>query len=108
MQYDLNWGKDQKFFDALKAKGKRIGARANRRPLVPKALSQYWKAFLDLHKRRQWQQACPQPLTYTELKAYIELKFYSRKPEQVRRLLKFVEELDNAYLTDFSEKQEGS
>ena len=102
----MEWGGGQDFFKALKLKGKKVGGNASGGPPIDPRLLQYWRAFSDLHRRRQWQQGGPQPLAYTEMEAYIRLKFRLKKPPQVRRLLRFVEDLDDAFLNNFSEKQE--
>lgn len=106
--YDLDWGEDQTFFEAIKAKGKVVGAGASQRPTIPKRLFPYWTAFVSLHERRGWSQSGPQPISYTELKSFIQLKFPYKGADQVRRLLKFAEELDNAYLADFADRRERS
>lgn len=83
-----------------------MGSAADGRPPIERRLLQYWGAFSDLHRRRQWQQGGPQPLSYTEMESYIRLKFRLKGPPQIRRLLRFVEELDDAFLNNFAEKQE--
>jgi len=106
--YDLDWGEDQDFFAALAAKGKKVGPRAVQRPRIPKRLSPYWEAFIAMHQRRQWSQAGPQAISYLEIRSFIELKFVHRGSSQLRRLLRFTEELDNAYLADYADRQERS
>jgi len=45
----------------------------------------------------------PQPITYQEIAAYIGLKF-QLKLDQVIKLIRFTEELDDAYLKNYTEK----
>ena len=72
---------------------------------MPPRLIPYWNAFIDLSKRRdKTETGYPKPIKYQEMQSYISLKF-NREAPQVRRLLLFVEALDDAYLADFSEKQ---
>lgn len=70
-------------------------------PRLTPRLQVYYKAFLDLHKRRQWHQSGPQPITYQEILAYVQVKF-PLKSEQLRRFALFVEEMDTTYIKDYS------
>lgn len=85
--------------------GKSLGTSAGSgRPAIPKRLQIYWSAFATLHKRRQFAYSGPQPLSLTDIQSYINLCFgydSSYNPKLVR----FVSAMDDAYLTNFFEKQ---
>ena len=101
----MSWGQSSKFFEELKKQGKKLGAGAGRvRPRIPPMLAPYWRAFTDLHRRRQWHQSGPQPISYQEMESYARLKFRVGLV-QVQRMVRFIEDLDDAYLVHFAEKQ---
>jgi len=81
----------------------KLGKSASLRPRLSPLLQVYYRAFLDLHRRRQWHMSGPQPITYQEIAAYIGLKF-QLKLDQVIKLIRFTEELDDAYLKNYTEK----
>lgn len=101
----MTWAKAAELFEELQKQGKKLGPGAQAKPQLLPRLEVYWQAFLDLHRRRQWHASGPQPLTYQEMKAYIELKFPMGKA-QILRFLLFVEQLDDVYLSDYADKQE--
>jgi len=101
--YGLNWGKSSKLFAELKKKGVKLGANASSNQELSPLLQVYYRAFLDLHRRRQWHTSGPQPITYQEMAAYIGLKF-QMKFDQVARLIRFTEDLDDAYIKNYAEK----
>lgn len=105
--YDLTWGKDVAFFNMLKAQGKDLGKSAKQgRPEIPQRLYIYWSAFAALHRRRQFAHMGPQPLSFTDIQAYLTLCFNHRNSVTYRtRFIRFISAMDDAYLTDVSEKQ---
>ena len=80
-----------------------LGENAAARPEVSPLLQVYYRAFIDMHRRRQWHMSGPQPLTYQEIAAYVGIKFQMGF-DQVTRLVRFTEDLDDAYLSNYAEK----
>ena len=81
----------------------KLGVNASSNPELSPLLQVYYRAFLDLHRRRQWHASGPQPITYQEMAAYVGLKF-QMKFNQVARFIRFTEDLDDAFLKNYSEK----
>lgn len=60
----------------------------------PNLLSHIWAAFLRLNKTRKGGFSGPEPISYTEIKAYIELSNHSLDSWEVDAII----ELDQIYL----------
>lgn len=77
---------------------------AESRPNIPYRLQPYWSSFVYLHKRRQWFEGGPQPISMEAVKSYVDLGFRVA-PEQIRRFLRFVDALDDVFLSNYAEGQ---
>ncbi len=75
------------------------------RPELKKRLFLYWKAFAALHRRRQFAHMGPQPISYTDIQAYLALCFSPNKADYRARFIRFISAMDDAYLADFFDKQ---
>lgn len=66
-------------------------------PQVPEAGRTFWNWFLDLHDTRQWSEAGPLPISYSEIRAYAELMRWPLRPCDVE----FIRAMDRAYMNSF-------
>lgn len=106
MDYSLKWAKAEKLFEQLRKQGKQLGKRASSRPQLLPHLSIYWRAFNRLHGRRRFDgMAGPQPIPYSEMESFIRLQF-QMEWDQVNRLIRYIEAMDDVYLADYAAKQE--
>ena len=90
----------------MQAKGKKLGEAVSQgRPELPKRLILYWSAFASLHRRRQLAYMGPQPISFTDMQAYLTLCFNHDSAAYRARFIRFISAMDDAYLADFSENQ---
>ena len=68
-------------------------------PPFPQALVHVWSAFIDLSKCRSSGFSAPNPITYSDIKAYMETTLTPLNPVEVQG----IRELDNAYLGAYHE-----
>jgi hypothetical protein len=61
-----------------------------------------WEAYGILDKGRQWGHSGPQPILVSELEAYCRLKDIEDRSDLVR----YIQQMDSAYLKDYRVKAE--
>lgn len=85
--------------------GVELGENASKRRVrVKPRLLLYWRGFVYLHRRRQWFDGGAQPITMGAIASYIQVSSLGGQ-EQDRRFLKFVDALDDVFLTHVAEEQ---
>lgn len=74
-------------------------------PGVKKHLQVFWNSFFDLHRRRQWHQAGPQPISTTQMKDYLSGLTGKFSESQQPRFFMFISALDDTFIEVYAKKQ---
>lgn len=70
---------------------------------APEAGEAHWSIFCDLHQTRRMGQHAPDPIPYSEIRAYADLMAWPLRPQDVE----IIRAMDAAYLTAIARKIAG-
>lgn len=69
----------------------------------PEAGEAYWSIFCDLHEARRMGQHAPDPISYSEIRAYADMMAWPLRPQDVA----IIRAMDAAYLTAMARRIAG-